>query len=919
MSKRKLTYQGLFFPAVCALLATVVLGLAIGYAWAWQGERAIAMLALHSLRHIIEIMAIIYGVVFTVAAVRYIWLRRQDVLTSAVDENRRERVAVIYLCCGDVELNALKTLGRLSYKGTLLHIVHDDSIDPLDQREVDRCVARAAELTGVEWRVLRRSEKRGGKSGATNFVLERTSGEHDLFLLCDNDSFAPDRSLLPRAVPLFEDETVGVVQFRNMSEPREGEGEFERLLGGAVDMFDAFMTGMYRGLWQPFVGHNALLRTDDVVAAGGFTPGLFADDIDLTVRLNSLGKRVVYRRDLQMTEHHPPNYRSFCTRSQKWATGCAQVVRAHAWQVLRDHQLGWRHKIGFLLFCGFYTVQAAMLAYVAIILLVLPLLVASVWEATGLALIVGTLFPLAIFFPVVAYLLTEGRRLPFWRTLGVCAATYGSTDWWTLRGLRAGLSSRERPWMPTNTVPHSRRWATDWAHFGFGSSCLAVPWIYQPELLFFPVTWLFAAKFLVVPAVAEWYRPRTIAPHRSSRLVSPMNALSSLAIVAGIAAILLAAGRASGQEIAVHAFPPSAPDRVDVVGGRLVIDGDARVIKGLHYSPWRTGTGPGKDFDYPSDELLAADMDLIDALGPDTLLAYDMPERAVKLVHRRGYDLIYTFHVDWWRVFDGQVSEAAAEIAARVVPLRDEPAIILYMIGNEIPGMIIDSVGEDGIAEALAQIREAILDVDPTRPVTHGNWTLNRGYSIDRAMDVVAYNIYPFYPPEVAAKGYGDFIEDEIMPRANGRPVIITEFGANTIEVSPQTQGDVLQMCWKGLLEAGCQGGMVFAFADEAWKNYNNPIAPPDWWRRDPAPDDHLTVDQDPEEYYGLVTPEREPKPAFDAVRAMFDATDSHELAPVAMEEGHSSTDTVRLVATGIILLLIGGALALRARAGSTG
>jgi cellulose synthase/poly-beta-1,6-N-acetylglucosamine synthase-like glycosyltransferase len=159
---------------------------------------------------------------------------------------------------------------------------------------------------GVRWRVLRRPTKGGGKSAVTNYVSEQTSDEHDFFLLADNDSFSHDPKLLFKAACLLDDDEVAVVQFRCVNEHRPDEGGFIRLLGGAVDMFDAFMTGLYRGLWQPFVGHNAVLRTRDLLEAGGFTPGVFADDIDLTVRMNRNGKQVVYRRDLEMGEYHPP-------------------------------------------------------------------------------------------------------------------------------------------------------------------------------------------------------------------------------------------------------------------------------------------------------------------------------------------------------------------------------------------------------------------------------------------------------------------------------------------------------------------------------------------------------------------------------------------------------------------------------------
>ena len=65
----------------------------------------------------------------------------------------------------------------------------------------------------------------------------------------------------------------------------------------------------------------------------------------------------------------------------------------------------------------------------------------------------------------------------------------------------------------------------------------------------------------------------------------------------------------------------------------------------------------------------------------------------------------------------------------------------------------------------------------------------------------------------------------------------------------------------------GAGGGVAFEFADEWWKNYDNPRRAGDWWNRGPAPDDVKTDDLDREEHYGLVTADRQPKAAFEVVR----------------------------------------------------
>ena len=129
----------------------------------------------------------------------------------------------------------------------------------------------------------------------------------------------------------------------------------------------------------------------------------------------------------------------------------------------------------------------------------------SWWDWTPWSLAFGTLVPLAVFLPIVAWWRVEGRGVPFFRTLAACVGAYGATDLWTALGLSAGLRKRLRPWVPTNSVGAADRSWLDWGHFLFGGLLLLVPFLYQPMLLLFPMTWLFAAKYLFVPAVAMHY------------------------------------------------------------------------------------------------------------------------------------------------------------------------------------------------------------------------------------------------------------------------------------------------------------------------------------------------------------------------------------------------------------------------------
>jgi len=61
---------------------------------------------------------------------------------------------------------------------------------------------------------------------------------------------------------------------------------------------------------------------------GGFTPGFFSDDLDLTVRLNLRGYKVAYAPEIQFGEKHPGNHSSYRQRSYKWPTAACKLASA---------------------------------------------------------------------------------------------------------------------------------------------------------------------------------------------------------------------------------------------------------------------------------------------------------------------------------------------------------------------------------------------------------------------------------------------------------------------------------------------------------------------------------------------------------------------------------------------------------------
>jgi len=318
---------------------------------------------------------------------------------------------------------------------------------------------------------------------------------------------------------------------------------------------------------------------------------------------------------------------------------------------------------------------------------------------------------------------------------------------------------------------------------------------------------------------------------------------------------------------------PSTASDVRLRNRQFVVGGQPFLVKGIHYGPWRAGTGPNKGYPYPPLEGIAADFETIRGTHANTVLIYDAPPEVLDLAERDGLKVVYCFALDWYAVGGPEQASITAKVVARVNALRGKPALLAWLLGNEVGSHALTTRGADTITAGLRDLYVAVKAADPHRPVSHANWPPARFLNLD-FLDFLSFNVYPLWPPEVAAQGFGPFIQRALVPLARDKPLLISEFGANTIEAGEDGQARLLRSSWDGLVKAGAAGGIVFEFADEWWKNYDNPTHPGDWWTRSPAPDDEKQADNDPEETYGLVTSDRQPKPALAVVSAMYGTVD---------------------------------------------
>jgi cellulose synthase/poly-beta-1,6-N-acetylglucosamine synthase-like glycosyltransferase len=801
----------------------------------------------------IELASSVYCISFLLLGITYLFLRQQP--TTKKEHTYKPPVGIIYLCYNDLDQEALKSLMSLSYDGKIFLIIHDDSIDPSVNAETDRIAQRMSLINeSINIRVLRRKHKTGGKAGAMNYVLEKSAHLYDYFILCDNDSTILQPDIIERSLPYFENPDLAIVQYRSLGIIRKDYCKANFILRKSIDAFHANMSVYSRFGWQPFIGHNAILRTSAVREVGGFTPGFFSDDLDLTIRLNLKGYRVKYGHDLHMGETHPPNYTAFRKRSYKWSYGCMQSLKAHSWNIIRS-KLSLAEKCFFFLFTGHYVMSIFLFLYMITNFIIAPFFIEVNPFGVGESIVAGSMLIFIIFFPFLSYFIRLGQLNRAFKPIALGALVYGTTDFDSIRGTIDCVLGKKRKWIPTNLAGNGKIKNKIWLEPLFGLILLVVPMVTQISLLFLPSTYLFAGKFLFVPALQFAYNDK-------EKIKAPVVRKRSK--VTGIFLFFLLfffLPEGTGYSQNVH---------VSIRGDQIYKDGSQFKIKGINYGPWKPGTGPNKNYEYPSAAEIEKDLKLIKEANANTILVYDPPAYVLQVAERNRLQVFCTFPVNWYGLeSDSVLNSQKSYIAERVKMLKQSNALLGWVIGNEIPENALLKYGNGLYERAIKEIYDEMKKVDPVHPVTHSNWPLAKSLNLS-FLDIVSFNVYPVWPTEVISRGYGNYIRDILKPIAGSKPLLVTEFGINSLESGNEGQAQTIKNCWEEIKKQNTCGGIVFSFADEWWKNYDNPVRPDDYWLREAAANDEATHDQDPEEYYGLMTSDRRPKKSYYAVQSMY-------------------------------------------------
>jgi hypothetical protein len=285
------------------------------------------------------------------------------------------------------------------------------------------------------------------------------------------------------------------------------------------------------------------------------------------------------------------------------------------------------------------------------------------------------------------------------------------------------------------------------------------------------------------------------------------------------------------------------------------------------WNPVARGRNPPADF----GGFAAQDIALMKAAGINAVRTYEpITDRAVlDRLQANGIWVLMTVYA-----YGGENENVGRE---RVAQLKDHPAILMWLVGNEWNyNGLYTGVPFGESRDRLQRIAAAIKAEDPSRPVAtiYGEVPDAATIAAMPAIDVWGLNVY---------RGFtlGDLFDR--WAERSGKPMLISEYGADAYDArdggrpNPEAQGDAASELTRQILATSTArradgvalGGTIFEWSDEWWKDGSGSNSVQDIGGIAPGGGPHpdLTFN---EEWWGIVDIDRNPRPAYTRLKELF-------------------------------------------------
>jgi GT2 family glycosyltransferase len=300
---------------------------------------------------------------------------------------------------------------------------------------------------------------------------------------------------------------------------------------------------------------------------------------------------------------------------------------------------------------------------------------------------------------------------------------------------------------------------------------------------------------------------------------------------------------------ALTALPADGASGRPHVAGKFIFIGDEKFyVRGVTYGPFKP-TADGCEYHTP--QSVERDFALMAASNINTVRTYTMPPRWLLDIALK-HDLRVMVGLPWEQHItflddSRRIRDLERRVREAVRACGEHPALLAYSIGNEIPSPIVRWYGHSKIEKFLERLYWAAKEEDPEGLVTYVNYPSTEYLDLP-FLDFVSFNVYLESQDKLQA------YVARLQNLADERPLVMAEIGLDTLRNGESSQARTLEWQARTIFAGGCAGLFVFAWTDE-------------WFRGGHEIDDWK---------FGIVTRQRDPKPALEVVRHVFQHVPFH-------------------------------------------
>jgi glycosyltransferase involved in cell wall biosynthesis len=301
----------------------------------------------------------------------------------------------------------------------------------------------------------------------------------------------------------------------------------------------------------------------------------------------------------------------------------------------------------------------------------------------------------------------------------------------------------------------------------------------------------------------------------------------------------------AAEEALAEAPRTPVQDAVSIsVDGKFFRAGKAKhFVKGVTYGPFAPGSHGAQ---FPEFDVVERDFALMLTAGINTLRVFTVPPVwLLDAARKHGLKVLvglpWSQHVAFLDSKKIQ-GEIRAAIVGGVRACAQHEAVFAYLVGNEIPPDIIRWHGAGRVERFVESLVALVRREHPGALVSYASFPSTEYLDVAKFCDFLCFNVY--LHDETAFRRYIARLHN----LATTKPLVLTEFGADSLRSSEAEQRDILSWHINAAFAGGVAGTFVFAWTDE-WFTGGHPIE--DW-------------------DFGLVDRARRPKPAFAEVAAQY-------------------------------------------------